>query len=415
MTAPSPAGRAPHPVIWTILYVPFGALSGFIQVALTFLATAHGLSISEGALLNGASLVSQWLKWIWAPAVDITLSPKAWYVIATAASAIGVVAMASMPMSPETLGPLLAVIAIASLVNSVVGMAVESMIAEITPADQIGRVSGWFQAGNLGGTGLGGGLGLFLMTHVAPWLTGLVMGALFMACCLALLALPHLHGNRAATGVAPAGPSRVWRAMKTVVADLGHLVRTRPGLLAAVFCFLPVGSGAGQGILANGEVAAHWHAGAHEVAQVQGLWAGAITAFGCFCGGWLATRVVPRWSYAIAGVTLAAVGLGMAASPPTVTMYVVWCLAYAWALGICYATFTALVLDAMGHGSAATKYTIYASLSNFPLWWLGLALGGVADVHGPATMLVAEALIALAGVTVFAVVARVLRVRAPAA
>ena len=96
-------------------------------------------------------------------------------------------------------------------------------------------------------------------------------------------------------------------------------------------------------------------------------------------------------------------------------MNVVWCLVYRWGLGICYATFTALVLDAIVNGAAATTYTIYASLSNFPLWWLGLALGGVADVHGPATMLVAEALIALAGVTVFAVVARVLRVRAPAA
>ena len=56
--------------VWTILYLPFGALSGFIQVALTFLATQHGLSISEGALLNGASMLTQWLKWLWAPIVD---------------------------------------------------------------------------------------------------------------------------------------------------------------------------------------------------------------------------------------------------------------------------------------------------------------------------------------------------------
>jgi hypothetical protein len=47
------APHAPHPVLWTVLYLPFGALAGFVIVALSFLATKHGLSISEGALLNG--------------------------------------------------------------------------------------------------------------------------------------------------------------------------------------------------------------------------------------------------------------------------------------------------------------------------------------------------------------------------
>jgi len=85
--------RAPHPVVWTILYLPFGALSGFVSVALTFEASQHGLSISEGALLNGAQLLSQWLKWMWAPLVDATLSPRRWYVISTGLSAVGVLVM----------------------------------------------------------------------------------------------------------------------------------------------------------------------------------------------------------------------------------------------------------------------------------------------------------------------------------
>ena len=86
-----------------------------------------------------------------------------------------------------------------------------------------------------------------------------------------------------------------------------------------------------------------------------------------------------------------------------------WSLVYAWAVGICYAAFTALVLDAMGKGSAATKYTIYASLSNFPIWWVGLALGKVADDHGPVVMLLAEAGLAVAGLMIFLVTYRALR------
>jgi len=92
------AARQPHPIVWLILYIPFGALSGFVTVALTFLATQHGLSITEGALIIGSQLLINWHKWIWAPIVDITLSPKRWYVISTAFSALGVLAMSATPL-----------------------------------------------------------------------------------------------------------------------------------------------------------------------------------------------------------------------------------------------------------------------------------------------------------------------------
>ena len=65
----------------------------------------------------------------------------------------------------------------------------------------------------------------------------------------------------------------------------------------------------------------------------------------------------------------------MALSPATVTMYVVWNMTYAFGVGLSYAAFTAVVLSAMGAGSGATKYNMYASLANFPIWWLGLLLG----------------------------------------
>jgi hypothetical protein len=63
----------------------------------------------------------------------------------------------------------------------------------------------------------------------------------------------------------------------------------------------------------------------------------------------------------------------------------------------------------MGRGSGATKYNIFASLSNFPIWWLGLTLGYVADLHGPRAMLVAEAMIGVAGVVTFVAAAALVR------
>jgi PAT family beta-lactamase induction signal transducer AmpG len=388
--------KAPHPFVWTVLYLPFGALSGFVTVALTFLATKHGLSISEGALLNGANMATQWLKWLWAPIVDVTLTPRKWYVLSTAASAVGVLGMSMVPLGPDTLGLLLAVIASASLINSAVGMAVEALIASSTPPDQIGRVSAWFQAGNLGGTGLGGALGLFLMIHLPkPWMGGAIMGILFMLCCFALRFTPkheslHVHMTSL-------------QAVKGVVRDLGKMLRTKGGLLAAILCVLPVGTGAAQTVLTQAEVAGYWGAGAKEVELLQGLTVGAVTAIGCFAGGWLCQRIVPRNAYVLIGIGLALVATGMAISPATVTMYVIWNIAYAFGVGLSYAAFSAVVLSAMGVGSGATKYNVYASLSNFPLWWLGLALGFAAQRWGARRMLLAEAGFGVLGVAIFAI------------
>lgn len=388
---------APHPVVWSILYLPFGALSGFVTVALTFLATKHGLSISEGALLNGAQMGTQWLKWLWAPVVDVTLTPRKWYVLSTGASAIGVLAMSAVPLGPDTLGPLLAIIAAAGLINSAVGMAVEALIASSTQPDQVGRVSAWFQAGNMGGVGLGGALGLFLIVALPkPWMAGAIMGALFMCCTAALLLVPKQEA-----AVAHARPID---AVKGVVRDLGKMLRTKGGLLSAVLCALPVGTGAAQTTLAQGKVAEHWHAGAGEVATVQGLLAGLITTVGCFAGGYVCQRVRPRTAYAVIGIGLAIIAAGMAVSPATVTMYVVWNMAYAFGVGLSYAAFTAVVLSSMGTGSGATKYNVYASLANFPIWWLGLLLGVAAQRWGPRAMLLTEAALGAFGVAVFAVV-----------
>lgn len=400
---------APHPAVYMVLYVPFGALGGFVTVALTFLATRSGLSVTEGSFLAGAQMVSQWLKWIWAPAVDVSLSPKRWYLIATGLSAVGVFGMAVVRLGPDTLPLMLGIVAVASLVNSVVGMAIESMLAQTTRPGQEGRVSAWFQAGNLGGSGLGGGLGLFLLQKAPePWMAGAVMGALFLACGTCLLLVPNVVAHSASGGA--------MGAVRGVFADIRELAKKRGGLLAALLCFLPIGTGAGQGVLTQAKIAGVWGASDTEVALVQGLFAGLVTAVGCFAGGWLCDRVKPRTAYAAIGVALAGVGVAMGLLAPgsplnpagitPVALYVVGNLTYAFVVGLAYAAFTAVVLEAIGRGSAATKYSLYASLSNFPIWWLGLLLGRTADKFGVAHMLYLEAGLAVLAVMLFAAVGR---------
>ena len=70
--------------------------------------------------------------------------------------AVGMFAMAAVPLGPSTLGLMSLIVLATSVAATFLGFAVEAMIAHLTPAADRGRVSGWFQAGNLGGVGLGG-------------------------------------------------------------------------------------------------------------------------------------------------------------------------------------------------------------------------------------------------------------------
>lgn len=403
-----PASRpGVHPAVWCVLILPFGALSGFVGVGLTFLATKSGLSIAEGALLNGAQLLSQWLKWLWAPLVDITLTPRRWHVIATAATAAGALLMSAIPLGPATLGWLLAVIAATSLVNSLVAMAVEACITATVEHEDIGRTGAWMQAGNLGGAGLGGGLGLLLLEGLpAPWMAGAVVGVAMLACCGALAFVPPLKAHRRA-----GEPQALGAAVRWVVADLMDTLRSPGGRLAAVLLVLPLCTGAASGVLSQAAVAAHWQAGAREVALMQGTLAGVINAAGCFVGGWLCRHLHPRSAYAAIGLTLALIASAMALAPATPATYLVGSALYNFAVGIAYAIYAAVVLDAIGRGAGATKFSTMASLSNFPIWWLGLLLGWVADHQGPAAMLHTEAALGVAALVVFTLFTRAVQRR----
>jgi MFS-type transporter involved in bile tolerance (Atg22 family) len=171
-------------------------------------------------------------------------------------------------------------------------------------------------------------------------------------------------------------------AVRGVIRDLWTMLRTKAGLQCAVLFVLPVGTGAAQGVLTQHAVAKYWGAGSDQVALTQGLLSGVVTAAGCFIGGFLCRKFHPRVAYAGIGLFLAVVAVTMGLAPRGPMAYVLWSMIYALGVGLAYAAFTAVVLDAMGPGSGATKYNIFASLSNFPMWWLGLLLGYVAEKGG---------------------------------
>jgi hypothetical protein len=92
-------------------------------------------------------------------------------------------------------------------------------------------------------------------------------------------------------------------------------------------------------------------------------------------------------------------------------MFVFFTMLYAFIQGFNYASFSAVVLEAIGRGAAATKYNLYASLSNMPTAYMTIFDGWAYERWHANGLLGADAMAGLVAVAFFAVVSAVTRPR----
>ena len=388
--------RSAHPIVFLILIIPFGAMGGYLSVALGYQLTQAGVSVEEVAALVAVSLIPQTWKFLWAPIADTTLTRKRWYVLSGLVSAVGILTMGMAASDPKALSLLYVAVLAANVASTFLAMATESLLVYGTSEGQRGRASGWFQAGNLGGYGLGGGASLWLAeTLPDPWMAG---AALAVACALCIAAL------RLVPEPPPLPRSGHYgRVLIDVLKDLWSVAKSRAGFLALLICFVPIGSGAASNLWAA--VADDWHATAGTVALVTGVLNGIVSAIGCIAGGYGSDRLDRKTAYAVYGLLMAGCAVAMAFAPRTESMYIVFTLIYAFIQGLTYAAFTAVVLEAMGLGAAATKYNLFASLSNMPIAYMTLIDGWAHERWGAAGMLNIEAAFGVVGILVFLAIA----------
>jgi MFS family permease len=121
-----------HPSIYAGLYLPFGAVNGYLTVAIAYQLAQAGVSAEGIGALIALYLMPQTWKFLWAPLVDMTLSSKRWYVIGAVLSALGALGMAICSTRPVNLTALTTAAVMASLATTLLGMAVEALIAHST-------------------------------------------------------------------------------------------------------------------------------------------------------------------------------------------------------------------------------------------------------------------------------------------
>lgn len=387
--------KSVHPFLFTILILPMGVSVGFVSITLGYLLSQAGVSVDKIAALVAATLLPHIFKFIWAPLVDTTLSFKKWYIIASVISSIGIMALGILPLTEASLPTLTIIILLSQFAITFLCMSTEGLMAYDVPDKLKGRAGGFFQAGNLGGVGLGGGLGLILAQRLpAPWMVTFSLGLICLACSLALLYFrdPKITIQE----------EKLSETYRNLYKDVWNTLKKKNGQMAMILCFLTLGTGAASNLWAS--VAKDWQATADVVAVVTGVAGGLLSALGCIIGGWICDRMNRQRAYLLFGLLGAATAVGMAYTPRTEIMFILWTSFYAITTGLAYAGFTAFTLEAIGKGAAATKYNIFAALSNTPIYLMTYIVG-IAYTHGGArSMLNTEAAYAVGAVVIFLVI-----------
>lgn len=375
--------RSTSPVTIFFLVLPYGISGGFATVTLPFALTRAGFSVAMSASIVAFAISSNIWRFAWGPVADLTLTLRRWYAIGLVACAVTLLVLGWTPLDPHRAG-LLTLIAFGSQVAAtLVVLPVGGLMAHTVADAEKGRAAGWYQAGNLGGGGLGGGAGVWLVSHFSTRAATAVLAAAIIACVAALYFVPDVQ----------ASSGRLGRKLREIGGDFRSMAQSPAALLTIALFASPIGIGAANNIWSA--VAPDWRAGPNTVALATGVFNGVTSAIGCLAGGWIADRAGRWWAFFGSGVLLAAVAVAMAVGPRTPAAYATGVLVYAGSLGVANAAFSALALHVIGRGAASAKYAILSSIANVPVAYMTAFDGWAHDRSGSAGMLHLEALLAM--------------------
>jgi MFS family permease len=155
-----------------------------------------------------------------------------------------------------------------------------------------------------------------------------------------------------------------------------------------------------------------------------GYGGGIILAVGSLLGGWACRRVRGHTAYLLAGGLTVVCSAAMALAPFRPVSYIVGGAFYYLAAGLCYGTFTSMVLEVVGDedAGASTRYTLFTAAANVAIFYVTL-LDGVGQTQfekhwnaaeGPRGLLAMDGALNLVGIAVLLVLFRLFRPRRPA-
>jgi PAT family beta-lactamase induction signal transducer AmpG len=154
-----------RPFVFFFLVLPYGISSGFVSITLPFVLTRVGFSVALAASIVAIGVSANLWRFLWGPVADLTLTARRWYLLGLGTSAATLLLLALLPLHQNAIAVLMTVVFVSQVAGTLIVLPVGGLMAHTVAESAKGRAAGWYQAGNLGGNGIGGGVGVWLASH----------------------------------------------------------------------------------------------------------------------------------------------------------------------------------------------------------------------------------------------------------
>jgi PAT family beta-lactamase induction signal transducer AmpG len=388
------------PVFILFLVLPCGINFGFATVTFPYLLTHSGFSVAHTAAIVALGVSASLWRFVGGPVIDLTLSLRKWYIAAVITSVVSILFLCITPINMKGAVLLTVIYFLSQIAANLVLLPVSGFMAHCIESNKKGRAAGWYQAGNLGGVGMGGGTGLWLASHFNILTAGLVLAAASLLSGVFVFKIRDIYHEK---------DKHLGAELMGMGKDILSMIRVPVILFVIIMLCMPIGTGAATNLWSA--IAADWKTNADTVALVTGLLSGLVSALGCMSGGFIADRWGNWVAYLGAGLICATVTAVMAVSPLQPYVYVSGVLAYAFGLGLLNAAFSSVILYAIGKKNASTKYALLSSLGNLPVVYMTAFDGWAHDLYNSRFMLLSEAGIGTVFIVICFIVINRLRTR----
>lgn len=377
------------PFNFLILSAPGGISYGFVSVTLPYILVNHGFTVGQAAGVTAIGLSANLWRFLWAPVVDLTLSLNKWYFIGVLLCALSLVSISLVPLDMAYRSTLMLVVFISQVAATFSVAPVGGMMAKVVDESKKGRTAGFYQAGNLGGIGIGGGAGLWLTTHFSYLISLLVIAGSMLLCIVALINIPTVLSEKGS----------IKDRLKSIAVDIRDLLKSKIAVYSSLLIITPIGIGALGSMWST--TADNWSVLPDTIALVTGILSAIASILGCTVGGWWCDKMNQWWGFFGAGIIMLLITIAMAFLPFTPFIYIIGVLLYAFSTGLAFAAFSAVLLHAIGKGAASTKYALFSSLGNIAPVYMLAADGWIYDLKGVKITLLMESMIGILFVFLF--------------
>lgn len=396
------ASKAKHPPVWIfgLLYLPYGISGSFASATLGAILQKNNVDKNTIASAVSASLLIATFQFLWTPTVDIGFRRRTWFMIMTI---LGGLTMASTALIdvPNNINLFIYMVLGSQLFINLTGPCIGGLMATTLPDDVRGKAAGFSNAGNIGAGAIGAGISLSLYQYYSLPVVSVATGLMLMLPGLIALAIPELKPIK----------RKASELFLTMFRDVWNTAKSRTGWSGMLFCISPVGTAAAMQLFTS--YSNDYKASESVVAIVNGYAGGVITGVSCILSGYLCDRINRRIAYLLAGTATAICAALMAMAPMSPTTYIIGALTYLLITGLCYAAFTAAVLEIIGNAgaTASTQYVLFTAAGNFAIayvvklegygytWWEQL----YGQATAPKGALFADAGLNIAGVIVLSI------------